>query len=79
MLDSLDSWSKPMSTHKYWDTYSVFKVNEGGPGQKWAKYVAESLGADKVVKSPSVWVGQTAIEVFAGKRVHNRITKRLYR
>lgn len=59
-------------------TYNVHKVSEGGIGQKAAQNIAIVAGAKKVQLSSSMYVGQTAIVVTASKRVHNKISNRLY-
>ena len=60
-------------------TYNVFKVSEGGPGQRFAVSLAKSLGAKAVSPTSSIYVGHTAIVVTATKRVHQRLTRTLYR
>jgi hypothetical protein len=59
--------------------YHVLKATEGGIGQKFAADTATRLGAKKVVKSSSYYVGHTAIVVTATKRVHTHISNALFR
>lgn len=61
----------------YWVGYSVRKVSEGGPGGRAAKEIALGAGAKEVHLISSPYIGQTGIEVLAGKMVHHRITKRI--
>lgn len=58
-------------------TYHVLKTAEGGIGQHAAQ-IAKDLGATRVEKMPSCYVGHTAIAVTATKRVHTRIEKELF-
>ena len=59
--------------------YNVLKVAEGGPGQSASVITAKRLGAKAVVPTSSIYVGHTAIIVTAGKRIHDRIARALYR
>jgi|TARA_R110000868_G_scaffold407756_1_gene689507 hypothetical protein len=59
--------------------YNVLKVAEGGPGQAASVVTAKRLGAKAVVPTTSIYIGQTAIIVTAGKRVHERLARALYR
>ena len=58
--------------------YNIATVAEGGPGQAFAAQVARELGATRVQRTPSRYVGMTAILVTAPSAVHRKITKALY-
>ena len=59
--------------------YNVLKVAEGGPGQSYTVTTAKRLGAKAAVPISSIYVGHTAVIVTASKRVHERLTRALYR
>lgn len=77
---------KPQAQFRIWTrgtgmkelTYNVYKCAEGGIGGEGARQVALEFGANKVMKHPSIYVGQTAITVLATQRVHRKIERYLY-
>ena len=58
--------------------YNIATVAEGGPGQAFAAQVARELGATRVQRTPSRYVGMTAVLVTATADVHRRIKIELY-
>ncbi len=70
------SYTKTMTIHNY----NLYKTTEGGRmRQVDAIALAKELGAKKVFKVSSPYVGMYGLEVHASNTVHNRITKAFYR
>ena len=58
-------------------TFSIYKASEGGFGQRLALELLKGEGIDaRPAYSP--YVGQTAVEVFGGKRAVKRAEQILY-
>lgn len=59
------------------ELYSVYKVNEGGMGQRFALWLLRAAGIDdRAAYSP--FVGKSGVEVFGGKRVQARAARILF-
>ncbi len=59
-------------------TYSVLKASEGGIGGTAAAARAKAEGATKVVRMPSIYVGETCIVVTAPESVHRTLHRVLF-
>lgn len=60
------------------ETYSIYKVAEGGMGQKFALQLLREQNI-KCAPATSIYVGQTAVKVYGGQRVQKKAEKILFR
>lgn len=57
--------------------YSIYKVSEGGMGQRQAIEILKDSGI-KAKPATSIYVGQTAVLVTGGTRIQQRASRILY-
>lgn len=59
------------------ETYSVYKVNEGGMGQVMALELLRNEGID-CERAHSPFVGQSGVRVYGNKRIQRKALRLLY-